>query len=651
MKKLVYLASFVGAFMLVAGLALAHGGNYSGPGGGGSSGGFAPGGGGTPGPGGGPAGGGTTGGGGGQGPGGTTGPGGGGGGATGPGGSGGAGGGLPGGGGGLPTGGATGGVKKAKSDANVTWAAWWFFNDDRFLDLKAKVRAKDAETENADLFVGEVDGAAGVTKVPAKKIREGVIPNLRIALKDEFYDVRAAAAIALGKCGMDEARADIESVINDDDQRVRESACLALGILGNKEAVPLLIEIMNDTKDGRKRLGRGTSDILPRTRAFAALSLGLIGARHSDMSDTQAVSALMAALDQKKVSHIDLEVGPIVALGIMRAKEAVPALIKFLEDPNNTARSRGYAATSLGKIGDPAAISTLIEHLDDKQNEVVQSSAMALGSLVKPDQKKNVQRLQKMTKTGRDLAAKNFSIMSLAQVGGAENRNFLFRLLDGNNFEKTFGALALGVYFHAEENKNDDAKEEVAKAIHKEFKNTKSPDELGAYAIALGLMKYDTAGPDMLETLKKGGQASMRQHVCIGLGLLDFDDAIPTVREIVQEKGDIDLRRNAAIALGLLGDREAMNFLQKEMERSTNSQAVLGAVTQGLGFIGDVSAVKRLGEMATDRKEFKDNTRAFSAVALGLLGDKDNLPALFAIAENNNYLARTDAIGEVLTIL
>ena len=39
------------------------------------------------------------------------------------------------------------GAKKAKSDANVTWAAWWFFNDDRFLNLRAKVRAAEAETD------------------------------------------------------------------------------------------------------------------------------------------------------------------------------------------------------------------------------------------------------------------------------------------------------------------------------------------------------------------------------------------------------------------------------------------------------------------------------------------------------------------------
>ena len=64
MRRFVFLASTMGIFLLLASVALAHGGQYTGPAGGGSSGGFAPAGGGTPGPGPGPAGGGTTGGGG-----------------------------------------------------------------------------------------------------------------------------------------------------------------------------------------------------------------------------------------------------------------------------------------------------------------------------------------------------------------------------------------------------------------------------------------------------------------------------------------------------------------------------------------------------------------------------------------------------------
>ena len=649
MKKLVYLSSFMGTFLLVASLAFAHGGDYSGPGGSGSGGGFSPSGGGTPGPGPGPGGGGTTGGGGNNG--GATGPGGGlPGGPTGPGGSngggnaGGPGGGIGGGGGSTP------GFKKAASDANVTWAAWWFFNDDRFLNLKAKVRADEAQTENADLFMGEDTSDAGINKIPAKKIREGVLPVLRLALKDSFYDTRAAAVIALGKCGMPDDLAEIKSVLGDRDKRVRESAALAMGILGNKEAIPTLIEIMNNTKWAKKELREG-GEVLPRTRAFAALAIGLIG-RRTDISDTQGLSALVKLMndDRETKSQMDLAVGPIVALGIMKSKDAIPELVKYLKNKRNRTVARSFAATSLGKIGDRSALEPLLASLKDKQNAVVQSSTMALGQILEPTDEKEVKRVKKMVSSSADIAVKNFAIMSLAQIGGEDNRQYITKLVTkGKALQKPFASLAVGVFYY--NNPEFDHREAAGKIIHKEFKSTKNPSDLGAHAIALGLMKYDTAGGDILKTLNKGGQASLRQHLAISLGLMDYRDSIKDIREIVKEKGDVDLRRNSAIALGLLGDRGAMKFLSEEISNSSNTQPVLGAVTRGLGFIGDASAVPLLTEMVKDTKKYKDNTRAFSAVALGLLGDKDPLPFASTIAENNNYIQRTDAIREVLTIL
>ncbi len=651
MKRFVLLASFMGIFLFVASFAYAHGGNYSGPGGGGTGGGFAPSGGGTPGPGPGPAGGGTTGGGGATG-GGTTG----GGAATAPGGgTGGApggvpGGGAPGGGGAAPgSGGVTGGLKKGKSDVNLTWAAWWFFNDDRYLNLKVTIRNEKNETENADLFTGASDQTEEINTVNAKMIRDKINPVLKFALKDDFYDTRAAALIALGKTGSADALADIKSLAADENKSVRESVFLAMGILGNKEAIPTLIDVMTDSKAARKLVGR-PNGILVRTRAFAALAIGLIGSRHADLSDTDAVKALLDMMVSKEKNQLDLQIAPVVALGVMRANDAVPELIKFLKNKGNKAQVRSYVATTLGKIGSPAAIKPLLKGLKDKQNGVVQSCAMALGLLAKPDNVKVVKGLQKLVKSSPDLGAKNFAIISMGEIGGPANLNELIRMSKkGNLFMRTFSAMGLAVYM--EKNKGDAERLNVCKRLHKFFKSEKNLDIRGSTAIALGIMKYKEAGPDILKALKKGGQASLQSHLCIALGLMDYDAAIKEVRTTVTFKGDIDLRRNAAIALGLLGDKGALKVLQDEISNSARSKAVHGAVTQGLGFIGDVSAVPILVKFVRDTQEYQDVTRAFAAVALGLLGDKDNIPILSKISMYNNYLQRTDALGEVLTIL
>ena len=651
MKRLMYLASSLGLLMLCASVALAHGGQYTGPGGGGSSGGFAPAGGGTPGPGPGPAGGGTGGGGTSPGGGGTTGPG------AAPGGSGpiGAPGGAPAGAPGTgpaaaPGAGTTGGgSKKGASDANLSWSAWWFFNDDKYLNLKAKIRADENETDNADIFAGDYDSTVETTRVNAKTIREKINPVLKLALKDKYYDTRAAALIALGKTGEDDALAEFETLTNDTDKRVRESSFLAMGILGNKAAIPTLIEVMNDTKKARKMVGR-PNGVLTRTRSFAALAIGLIGSRHADLSDTQAVSALVDMIKSKEKTHRDLKICPIVALGLMRSKEAVPFLVKFFQDRKNQSWERAYAATSLGKIGDPTAVKPLLKGLSDKQNAVIQSSAIALGIIAKPGNADVTKALQKQVKSGADLGAKNFSIIALGEIGGLDNRNYLARLIKkGNSFKRTFSALGLAVYMS--KNHGDPEKDEICKNLLKYFNAEKNPDIRGANAIAMGIMKYAEAGPSILAALKKGGQASLRSNLCISMGLMGYEEGIKEVRNTVRDKGDIDLRRNAAIALGLLGDRDALKVLEDEISDSSKSKAVHGAVTQGLGFIGDVSAVPTLVKFVRDSKKFQDVTRAFAAVALGLLGDKDNIPVIAKISENNNYLTRTDAIGEVLTIL
>ena len=479
---------------------------------------------------------------------------------------------------------------------------------------------------------------------------KGVLPVLRLALKDPFYDTRAAAVIALGKCGMPDDLAEIKSVLGDRDKRVRESAALAMGILGNKEAIPELIAIMENRASAKQTLREG-GEVLPRTRAFAAMALGLIGAR-TNVSDTPARSALVAMMNDREATkaQVDLVVGPLVALGIMRDKSAIPQLVNYLQDQKNPVRARSFAAVSLGKLRDRSAIKPLMKALRNKHATIVQSAAIALGQLLTTQDTEEIHRLRMLTSSAKGQPERNFAIMSLGQIGGEENRQFLTKvLLRGKILQRPFASLALGVLFHNDP--SADHRVATGKLLHQQFHATKNPSRLGAYAISLGLMKYDRAGTDILRVLNKGGQASLRQHLAISLGLMGFSDSIADIRDIVKEKGDVDLRRNAAIALGLLGDRGALPFLREQIAASENTQPVLGAVTRGLGFIGDVSAVPLLTEMVSDQDKYKDNTRAFSAVALGLLGDKDAFPFTTPIAENNNYIQRTDALREVLTIL
>ena len=139
--------------------------------------------------------------------------------------------------------------------------------------------------------------------------------------------------------------------------------------------------------------------------------------------------------------------------------------------------------------------------------------------------------------------------------------------------------------------------------------------------------------------------------MAIALALLNDQNSIPVIRELVSMRGNIDRRKMASIALGMLKDRKAVSLLENVMKRSSNSKAILGSATTSMGHIGDRSAIPILSKILKNRGEYQDITRAFATVALGYLGDKDDIPLLSKIHENCNYMAPTESLSEILTIL
>ena len=70
---------------------------------------------------------------------------------------------------------------------------------------------------------------------------------------------------------------------------------------------------------------------------------------------------------------------------------------------------------------------------------------------------------------------------------------------------------------------------------------------------------------------------------------------------------------------------------------------MLSAVAKALGFIGDRRSVRPLLKLLEDRGA-QDLPRAFAAVALGLIGDKEPLPWNSKIAVDLNYRASAETL-------
>ena len=148
---------------------------------------------------------------------------------------------------------------------------------------------------------------------------------LRGGLKDDEYQVRGQAALALGLLKDKRAVEPLISALNDDQSQVRAQAADALGLLKDKRAVEPLISALNDDQS--------------QVRVTAALALGLL-------KDKRAVEPLMNALndDQSQV-----RVTAASVLGLLKDKRAVEPLMNALnDDERNVVLAADLALRKMG---------------------------------------------------------------------------------------------------------------------------------------------------------------------------------------------------------------------------------------------------------------------------------------------------------------
>lgn len=119
---------------------------------------------------------------------------------------------------------------------------------------------------------------------------------------------------------------------------------------------------------------------LRRDNATAQWVIGLAGATHKD---TKAVPFLIPYVAESAFAETRAKAAD--ALWYIGDRRAVPTLIAALGDPS--LEVRGFAASGLGDIGDPAAVGPLLElfaSLPDNREQVKARAADALGKLGDP---------------------------------------------------------------------------------------------------------------------------------------------------------------------------------------------------------------------------------------------------------------------------
>lgn len=598
------------------------------------------------------------------------------------------------GGGGLAT---TGG---AGSELDLTsWRFWWDQNKAAYLDLKTHVHRPGPLTGSDGFFLGEgAREAEGSLRPSERQVREQVVPALLAVLETETnQDLVTGALVALAKIGhggdLDESgrfEAAVARLLRDPNQELRETAAVAQGIVASSHAIPRLANLLWDTDAGRELVG--ATEVDPRTRAFAAYGLGLVGARSTSEPERQViVAALGRALERARLAVPDVEVACVQALSLVpldtlepagaradaarsgeppeRSRQAqVEFVAALLADPERHLLVRAHCPAALARllIGLPheeaelraRAVRVLQKAIESERTlpVLVQSACLALGELgASGDGLDDGLRvaLEGTVRRSSDVQSRAFALIALARGGGGVATRdavagFLLRtLLEGKGTLRPWAGLACGVLGRELMATDPGAAPlaELRATVRAVLEEERNPERLGAYAIAAGLLRDRASAPLLQARLAKSLPDDVRGHVATGLALLGHVEACDLVRTVLSAATyRPELTRECGIALALLDDKEVTPMLVGMLQRAP-SLATQTTLATALGLVGDRRAIDPL--LAALRETGRtERARGYAAVALGNVADKEALPWNAKYALGINYRAATATLTD-----
>lgn len=599
---------------------------------------------------------------------------------------------------------------------SAPWESWWAFNRDPFLNLKSVVHGGRASLGSDEFFLGHVplDAARDHRRPDDEVIHGSVVPALLKVLETETdNDLVTGSLIALAKIGADPEKADAKEIaarirpfLASANQEIAETAAVSLGILADPAAIGTLEELLGDTEAGRQLVAG--HEVSWRTRAFAAYGLGLIGYRTGNLDVRRHIVHYLTevlggpALD---MATPDVAIACIIALGLVplpvdpgcaRGGDDRPVAmhcrrcqVEWLVELSRRAELRepvrAHTPTALvrlvaGRGVDPELKGRVAGELlglakgGDRVLRDLRCGALgALGVLGDADEDE-VDRaifagLVAVAGGSRDLDSRTLALVSLGQVAGRRGsatgaksetlvearRLLLDALKQGRSSDRSWTALALGQLERSATDAGFDASPEVAGALRAALSASGAPTEAGAFGLALGIMHDGESSDEVLRKVEAISDDAGRGYLCVALGLMDAPRAEEPLRELLHTSRYRPLLlRQVAIALGLIGDRDLVPDLIDQLRKATGLTAQ-SSIAAALGEIGDARSVEPLLTMLED-PEINVRGRAFAAVALGIVADKEPLPWNSKIAIGVNYHAATATLsdgqgGGVLDIL
>ncbi|MFZ2384730.1 MAG: HEAT repeat domain-containing protein [Candidatus Omnitrophota bacterium] len=225
---------------------------------------------------------------------------------------------------------------------------------------------------------------------------------LAVALKDENTDVVTAAAEALGKIGTDEAVTLLLNTLTGGTDSESRAASSGLAVAG-ASAVEPLIGILENGESGYK------------VKLYAAEALG-------KLKDARAIEPLTRLMETGSNANVETAANALVSIG----KDSTLSLIGLLN--NDDYQVKEAAVESLGKIGDPRAIESLIACFSEGNSTLAWAAKDALAGIGQSAVGPLTALLQ-----DDDTTVQQFAIRALGEIKGPGIAEQLIPFLEDSN--------------------------------------------------------------------------------------------------------------------------------------------------------------------------------------------------------------------------
>ena len=464
-----------------------------------------------------------------------------------------------------------------------SWEWWFDFNEEALVQARRRMSRRELR-----------DGDRGYEPITDDDRLLRLLPVLSAALDHSDRDMRASAAMALGRLGLSAAVPLLTTMIEDPDLFVRAQSVIALGATGRPAALEALAAIAGD---------RRRSDEM---RVFAMAAVALIPGE-------EAQGLLAGWLSPTALAHENniVRAGAIFAAGVNESPALLPALLTLADsylcrkEPSMEALMAG----ALGRVPNERAVPALLIYSRRRDNQVRRSAAAGLQGQTSRLSPAQAEVLWEQLADEGDWTIKLSLIKALSGCRLPWVSERLARMLvTTRTGAVAHVALALGM----------DGSPDHLPPLLDELERRHDASLRGALSLALGLLGDPRAAPALAELLEQTPGPQLQSALCLAVGLVDEEQPgqVESLVELVTQSHDIEVVRHGLMALGLLGARQALDELSASLG-DVRGTVDLTARIHGLGLSGDRRQIGPLLELI----EADDQPRFVLRYALGALGD------------------------------